>query len=300
MANSQEIKKKGPFDFLEKKIVFQISRVFFWVLCAIGGVAFIISLIFFLFNIIPPIKENVAQPPLPPEVTISLAEIEEMIKPPPPPKIEKPTEVAKPTEEVKPEVKEEKPKPPPDPLQVTLEAYIDTLKSYFPADKFTWTTISEKEPAWRDYWGVVREWRTVVKKPGLDRHLYRVLELYSDKRKKIEIVKELIGIISQVPIDNREKALVAYADLRRKKERERENKIYAIERDTEYKKRMAEAKYAAEKMKKAKNVEKSIRFMGGAFVTIAIVGLFLCFLAIERNTRMLQALLEREKKNERA
>lgn len=295
MAISQEPKKRGPFDFLEKKIVFQISRIFFWVLCAIGGVAFIVSVVLFLYNIIPPIKESVAQPPTPSEVTVSLAEIEKAIAPPPKPKKEKPVEVAKTTEKPREEKPVEKPKPPPDPLQLALEAQIDTLKSYFPSDKFTWTTVYGKVPAWTDYWGVVREWKTVVKVYGLDRHLNRVLELYGDKTKKIEVVKELISIIAQITVEDRANALEAYANLRRRKENEREDKIEDIRREVEYKRRMAEAKYVAEKVKKAKDAEKSLRFIGGSFISIAIIGLFLCFLAIERNTRMLQALLEKEK-----
>jgi len=295
MSDSQDPKKRGPFDFLEKKIVFQISRVFFWILCAIGGVAFIVSVALFLYNIIPPIKESVAQSPTPSEVTISLAEIEKAIAPPPRPKEEKSVEVAKPTEKSKEEEPEEKPKPPLDPLQLALEAKIDTLKSYFPSGKFTWTTVYEKVPAWRDYWGVVREWRTVVKTYGIDGYLNRVLELYTDKTKEIEVVKELISIIAQIPVDNRAKALAVYAERRERRERERADEIAGIKREVEYKRRMAEAKYAVEKVKKAKDAEKSLRFIGGAFISIAIIGLFLCFLAIERNTRILQALLEKEK-----
>jgi hypothetical protein len=297
MANSQEAKKKGPFEFLEKKVVFQISRIFFWILCAIGCVAFIVSLILFLYNIIPPVKESVAQPKLPLEVTISSAEIEKAIAPPKP-KEEKPVEVAKPSEEkeVEPEEEEVKPKPPPpDPLQVSLEAKIDTLKSYFPADKFTWTTVYGKEPAWTDYWGVVREWKTVVKVYGLDRNLNRVLDLYGDKKKKIEIVTELIGVIAQIPVDDRAKALEAYGRIRSRKEDARNDEINRIKREAEYKRSTAEAKYLKVKAEKAVGVGKALRYLGGAFVSIALVGLFLCFLAIERNTRMLQALLEKGK-----
>lgn len=295
MVNSHETKKKGPFDFLEKKIVFQISRIFFWVLCAIAGVAFIVSIVLFLYNAIPPIKKTVAEPALPVEVSISLTEIEKAIVPPPKPKEEKPVEVAKPTEEVKPAEKPKPTPPPPDPLQVALDAQIDTLKSYFPTEKFTWQTIYTKEPTWVDVWGRGRDYITIVKKYGLDRHLNEVLELYDNKQKKIAIVKELTGIIAQIPEENRAKALEAYSLLRTRKEDKRNNEIYRIKREAEQKRFAAESKYRAEQAKKAIGIKNSLRYIGGAFVSIALVGLFLCFLAIERNTRMLQALLDKEK-----
>lgn len=295
MANTQQ-PKKGPFELLEKRIVFVLSRIFFWVLCIIAGVGFVVALILFLYNIIPPIKESVAKPKLPEEVTITLAEIEATITPPPKPKVEKPVEVAQPSETPKPkeEVKPPPPPPPPDPQQLALNAKIDTLKSYFPAEKYTWETVIGQVKVRTDWWGnPVYETRII--KYGLDRHLNNVLKNYKEISKKIDVVKELLGIIPAIAQENRGKALEAYAALRIKRERERKREIEQIENDVESKKRMAEMKYAEAKVKKAKGMAESLKMLGAGFAGIAIIGLFLCFLAIERNTRTLQALLEKEK-----
>jgi hypothetical protein len=48
-----------------------------------------------------------------------------------------------------------------------------------------------------------------------------------------------------------------------------------------------------EQEKKARGARDALRYAGAAFAGIAVIGLFLCFLAIERNTRMLQAMIER-------
>jgi hypothetical protein len=132
-------------------------------------------------------------------------------------------------------------------------------------------------------------------KLGLDRHLNKVLSLYEDKQKKIDVVKELLGIIPPIEVDKRGKALEAYADLRTRREKDRRREIRKIEEEIEYKRQEAEMKYAEAKIKKAKGVGESLRMLGAGFVGVAIIGLFLCFLAIERNTRTLQAILEKEK-----
>lgn len=292
MTNTQPT-KKGPFELLEKRIVFVVSRIFFWVLCIIAGVGFVIAVILFLYNIIPPIKEGVAKPKLPEEVTISLAEIETAITPPPPkPKEEvRPAEVAKAPETPKEEIKPTP--PPPDPQQIALNAKIDTLKSYFPESLYTWATVVGKVKVREDWWGnPIYEDR--ITKFGLDRHLNKVLNFYREMNKKIGVVTELLGIIPKIGVNDRGKALEAYATLRIKRERDRNREIEQIESDVEYKRQMAEAKYAEAKVKKAKGVAESLRMLGAGFVGIAIIGLFLCFLAIERNTRTLQALLEKK------
>lgn len=296
MTNQQT--KKGPFELLEKKIVFVVSRIFFWVLCIIAGVGFVIAVILFLYNIIPPIKEGVAKPKMPPEITVSLADVQEAIKPPPPPapKVEKPPEVAKAPETPKPteEAKPAPPPPPPDPLKLALDAKIDTLKSYFPESLYTWATVRGRVQIRTDYWGnPIYEERII--KLGLDRHLNKVLALYDQMQQKINAVKEILGIIPVIAVNDRGKALEAWADLRTQKEKARRREIRDAEEEYESRQSVAEMKYLQAKAKKAKGLTESLRMLGAGFVGVAIIGLFLCFLAIERNTRTLQALLEKEK-----
>ncbi len=289
----QEIKKKRGIDFLETKFVFRFSRTFFWILVGIGSLAFIGSFIFLVYTLFPPIKEHVAEPGLPPKVTISAAEIERTITPPAKPKEAKPAEVKKPIEVAKPKEKPKPTPPPPDPLQATLEAKIGTLKSYFPADQFTWETVYQKIVVRRDAWGNPVKWEKRVKALGLDRYLGKVLKIYPETQKKIEVVEELIAIMAEMPEEKREKALKSYASLRKKKERERKSEITRIKREVGSKRRRAESKYLSEKFKKFQMRMKALKAFGIAFVSVALLGLFLVFLAIERNTRAVQELIRK-------
>lgn len=285
-------RKKG-FDFLETKVVFTISRFFFWILVGAAGLGFVVSFLILLFSLFPTIKKPIAKPKLPPATTVTLTEIKTVIVPPIKYEKKKPKEVKKHSEKVKPEKKPKPDKPTPDPLQVALYAKIDTLKSYFPADEYTWTTISERVVVARDYWGNPSRWETRIKVYGLDRQLNKVLKLYDEKEAKINVVKELLSIIPQIGVKNRDKALEAYASMRIKKEWERKNQIEEIGNEIEIKRARANAKYLAARVKKTQKRMWSLKTLGVTFVSIAILGIFLVFLAIERNTRALQKLIEK-------
>jgi len=282
----KETNNKRDIDFLERKVVFRISRIISWILLGIGGLGFIVSFFFLLFSLFPPTKERVAKPELPPKVTIDLSEIERVITPPPP-KEKKMAENKVPKEKIKPTP------PPPSPQEVALKAKIDTLASYFPPDKFTWKTVYKKVVIRSDAWGNPVEWGKRVEVWGLDNYLigeYGILKLYPEIEEKIDVVDELIGIISKIPVEKRKKALKAYVSLRKKKERERKREIARIKKYIENQRYKAEIKYLAKKAKKAKTRMKALIAFGVAFVSVAIWGLFLVFLAIERNTRAIQEM----------
>ena len=284
----KETNNKRDIDFLERKVVFRISRIISWILLGIGGLGFIVSFFFLLFSLFPPTKERVAKPELPPKVTIDLSEIERVITPPPP-KEKKMAENKVPKEKIKPTP------PPPSPQEVALKAKIDTLASYFPPDKFTWKTVYEVGISVEDFCNPYKRGRRIrmVKVWGLDNYLIGkdgILKLYPEIEEKIDVVDELIGIISKIPVEKRKKALKAYVSLRKKKERERKREIARIKKYIENQRYKAEIKYLAKKAKKAKTRMKALIAFGVAFVSVAIWGLFLVFLAIERNTRAIQEM----------
>lgn len=291
MNEGQNLKNiKEPFAFIEKKLIFGISRDFFRGLCMLAGLALVLSIVSLIYNIIPPIREKIIQPPLPAEISIDLSEIEKIMIPP----VSTATKI-EPSKAVPIVKKEEKPEV--DTLQITVDAYLDTLKSLFPQEKYTWKSAYRKVAVDWDWWGNPIEYKRIAEIKGIDRYVYSVLELYSDKSKKVDVLKEMIKIIGQVPVDKRGKIIDIYADLRQKKERERQSEIKKIKRKFEEQQYSAESKYLREKRKKETRTKLSLMIFGGAFICIAISGLFLCLLAIERNTRLLQKFIEKEHVN---
>ncbi len=289
-------KSGGPFDFLEKGVVFAISRVFFWILCGSSFVALVAAVVICAANLIPPTKEAVTNPVYPPSVTVSLDEVNAAMAP----RAEtlqtgattrSPTSQGTATGAGQRTTFH-------DTLVPILSAKIDTLKSYFPSKRYSWTASYERVPTGYDRWGVPRQWEQSLSNPGLQRYLDRLLDYFGNNTlKKIDVVSELTGIIAQVPEENRGKALEEYARLRPRKEDSRDQTVSTLSSTTARKRGEAEMRYASAKASKASWVQKSLRVAGVAFVSIALVGLFLCFLAIERNTRMLSALLERNRLN---
>ncbi len=282
---------RDAFDLLEKKVVFRVSRTFFWILCAATGLGFAIAVIVLLVNIIPPAKKNIPDPALPAAATVSLAEVQQAIAPPAatqPGKKSVPTR----TEEETYESEEEFEQPPPDPLELRLNSMIDSLRTYFPEDKYNWQTEYGRRPVARDYWGRVTKTERYVVKYGLSRALDRVLDLYENNAEKIPVVENAIGIIAQIEVDKRGKAFKAYSQLRQRRDKSRQSEIHRLRQQTEMERAEAQANYEMSKTKKAAGAMNALKGIGGAFVAVALIGLFLCFLAIERNTRMLKVVLE--------
>lgn len=278
------------FDLLEKKLVFLVSRIFFWILCAAAGVGFVVAVLLFLYNAIPPVKQKVADVPMPTEVAVSLADVRQAIARPEPESAAK----AKPAP-TRPstETKSAPVQPKPDSLQLALQAKIESLRSYFPADNYAWENQYATRVVRTDWWGNPVQTERYVSKYGVVGRLDRVLSLYDAKVKRMEVVEELLGIISKIAVEERGDALTAYAELRSNMEDSRRRQISDIQSEVAGKRVAAEARFAAEKAKKATGIMFALRFMVGTFAGIALIGLFLCFLAIERNTRALRALLEK-------
>lgn len=272
------------FEFLERKIVFVVSRLFFWILCFFAGLQIIIAVLLFLYNVIPPTKEKVAEPKMPPEVTINLADVKEAMKPP---AVTSKIEIAKPSsEEVKPAIS------PPDPLESALYTEIDKLKTYFPEPLYAWKTIRGRVKVGTDWWGEpIFEERVI--KSGLERHLNKVLSLYDERQKQIDVVKEILSIIPSIDVNERGKALQVWADLRVRRERERREEVSELEDQYKLKLAEAERKYSIAKSNKTKGLVNSLLMLGSGIVGIAIIGLFLSLLAIERNTQILRKIVEK-------
>jgi len=284
---------EGPFDLLEKRFVFLVSRVFFWVLCGAAAVALVAAIVVLLVNLVPAVKQKVEAPSKPAEISLSQADVEQVLAPQPSSKpdsragrAEPPASPSRPAETSKLAV-------PKDTLDPTLKAKIDTLRALFPSDKYAWESVYGSRPAETDFWGRVTSRETYLAKRGLEYTLGRVLSLYEGTAARVKVVEEATAVMSKFDLDRRGAAFDAWATLRRERETARQRELRVLEARYSADRRSAEARFAEEQNKKARGVKDALRYVGAAFAGIALVGLFLCFLAIERNTRMLKAMMEK-------
>ncbi len=284
---------KTPFDLLEKRFVFIVSRIFFWILCGAASLALVAALVVLLVNLVPAAKQKVATPKAPAEVAVTLSDVERALSPEP-----EEVEPEEPGYRASPEARSDKsakakPATPRDTADPMLKAKIDTLKALFPADKYTWESVYGSRPARTDYWGRVTEWERYLVRRGIEYTLSRLLSLYSESPARVKVVEEATAIVAKFDVDRRGDAFQAYAETRREREMNRQQEISQMESEYAMKRASAEVKYASDKTKKASGAKDALRYAAAAFSGIALLGLFLCFLAIERNTRMLQEVLAR-------
>lgn len=290
------------FDQIEQKVVFQVSRTFFWIFVAIAGLSIVAAVLVLTYSIIPPGKEDVVKEQYPAEpkasLEVSLEEIRVAVTPaPPPPKYKEPTpQVTQPTEQPVTKYKE-----PVDSLQLKINALLDSLGTFV---KSGWGITYESYITGYDWFG--RPLYAKRAKRGLRSDLENLLnEYFEPKQEKITRLEFLIDVMQQIGADKREKALSFFIRSTKDKWMDYRNALNgyrnAIDRiESDYNNRLAsaEAEYAYAKLEKAELSNKALMALGSAIVLIALVGLILCFLAIERNTRAVKELLEREKKSE--
>jgi hypothetical protein len=285
--------KRTPFDLLEKEFVFLVSRVFFWILCSAANLALIAAVIVLLVNLVPAVREKVAVPQRPAELSLGQADIERALAPASTPKeTSSETGLAKPAASPTRPAGASKPAAPTDTIDPALRAKIDALKALFPPDKFAWESVYGMR-AETDFWGRVISREPYLVKRGLEYTLGRVLSLYEGTSARVRVVEEATTIISKFAVDKRGEPFEAWASLRRDREMDRQREIRVLESKYAAKRAAAEERFAVEQEKKARGARDALKFAGAAFAGLAVIGLFLCFLAIERNTRMLQAMIER-------
>lgn len=279
------------FDQIEQKLVFRVSRTFFWIFVAIAGLTFVAALFVLLYSFIPPSKKDVVKEQYPNKPTITLEEIQTAITP----KSATPKYEEKNTDVVQSENKEEYTYVETiDSLQLKIDALVDSIGTYV---KSGWGITYENYIIGYDWFG--RPSYGTRTKRGLRSDLIKVLnEYYETKQEKIQTLEFMLNVMKNVPADRRETALRYFIRTTKDKWNEYRSVIDRIDSEYSYNIAIAETEYVREKLEKSELGNKSLLSIGSAIVMIALLGLILCFLAIERNTRSVKELLEREKKAE--
>lgn len=278
-------------DRAERGIIFRVSRFFFWILVVVGGIGFVGSILIFLYTLIPPSKEKVVLDPLPSEPEVTIAEVVAKLVPSEPiaqqtkskPESEQPQKSSEPTAQ------------PSDPLQTKLSKLLDSLETYFPDN---WKPEYGRRPSSYDWFGRATAYETYITKQGLLNYINNILDNYNSKEKKIAIVQKMIELCARLEAEKREKGLRTYIALSRDKMKIFQQEVHRINVENGNKEQMAETQFLSAKVEKNVLNQKAAIGIGGTFVSIALLGLVLCFLAIERNTRALRDLIGKDRNNE--
>lgn len=286
------------FDKIEQKFVFTLSRGFFWIFIIISSITIITGIFVFLYSIIPPGKKHIIKADYPEKPTLSYEEIIAEIKPPEITKQE-PTESQSYTEYTETEsghISEEHVVTK-NPLEIKYENLIDSLGSLIKTD---WAATYESYIAGYDWFG--RPIYTTQQRRGIKSDLIRLLESnYPELEDKVKLLENLISIIEKIEQQQRVKAIKYAIKSLNNKWKTYHQTINQIENEYNRELMEAEAEYNNKVAEKKALSMYSLTSVGGAIVIIALVGLILNSLAIERNTRAIKELIQsqrEETKNE--
>jgi hypothetical protein len=273
------------FDKFENKFVFKISRTFFWIFTAIAILTVIISIFSLLYSIIPPGKDNVTMKTLPPEpITVPYEDVLNEINPP-----SSLTGIVQPNTQ---NVQQQNYSKPIQKIKSETDIILDSLGAFFPG---IWEGIYQNYPARHDFFGRITPPQRILVRQGLKNIVQYTLNRIKGDPSKIEILKNMTAIIPKFESSKRERALYIYLNILRNKWSEYNNQVGQIKYEYDKQLSQAEANYLNAKSDKEELESKAIKGLGAGIVLIAILGLVLSFLAIERNTRAIRELIEKEK-----
>lgn len=276
---------------LEKKFVFKFSWAYFWVLVAISILGITISTLFILYGISPTIKGSAPKFKPPKEVRITLADVENALKPPeekPSVPVKEPEKKGFPAEK-KPAVKKESPE------EIKLREKWERVKALFPEPQYRWES-TYKRVCTSYGWGTCYQSETRIDKRGIKDTINDTLKPYKSPAEKIGVLNEMIEIFKAFPEETRTDPLSAYSRLRREREKEREAKIHEVQSAID--KKISENERNYDKAKARKTIAEKIGLSGFLLsaATIAFLGLSLVLLSIERTLKDIKNTLERDER----
>jgi hypothetical protein len=272
-------------DKLENNLVFNFSRIFFWLIALLVIIATIISIGALIYSFVPPQKENIpflVEPKLP---IISYDKIKTQLIPQPSynEKIEK----------TKKEVTNKNIAN--DDMQVNeVKILMDSLGQYFPN---SWDGIYNNKPSAKDYYGNGIDYKKILVRSGLKNEVENFIK-GADDSIKIHVIKNILGIIPNFEGDKREKALRLFFNICLETWTNYTNDVGRIIKENKEIELQKDKKFRNDLADKANLKTQALIAIGSGIILFGMLGLYLSFLSIERNTRILKNYLDKEKKNE--
>lgn len=262
----KKMQQVSELDKIERKLVFRVSRGFFWIYVTLACLAFIGAIIVLVYSVIPASERDVLKGEYPPKPQITQEEIILSLS--------------------------TKPK--------SQDQQVNQYNSY-EGEQQTNQNYDNQEPIQIDVKKerinlLLDSLRTFIPSYGTRYDFERVLGKYfKTDQEKISTLDFIISLIQRVEEDKRDMALRYFITSVYDKWEPYMNARRNI--DSNYDMEIIQAKNEYEKTRanKEKSLMISFYIMGGALIIIALVGLILSFLAIERNTRAVKELLEQQK-----
>ncbi len=276
--------KKNSFynyDKFEKKFVFKMSRTIFLLMSFLAIISITISIFMFIYSITPTIKKTVLKEEYPKSPIVSYDEIDNQInsltqKLQSNQKIQFPEDQKK----IKTTIAQIK--------KTQLDDLLDSLKAYFST---SWEDAYNTIPLERDYFGRITESRKILLKQGLKNKLDTILIYCQEDSAKVRVVKNILAIIKKFQIEKRELAFTVYLSIMKNKLDNYDNAKREIDDKYSEQITLTETKYFQSKIEKDLLESRSITIFGAGIISLALIGLNLSFLAIERNTRSIKELI---------
>jgi hypothetical protein len=306
---TRPIKDVGDF---EQRFVFRITRGLPLLWAGLATLVLAGAALGFVYSFAPVIKARAPEPSQPPpEVSILPAEVQALLaaRTPPPASPPAPTSTRPAAFQGTPRTT--------DPAAVQIAQEIHRFRTWAEGRKLAWADRRERYCNY-SYFGNCYDWRTRVAERGVGPFVIGVLDRYnSDSRqadvevatpqgsegyrvnpsnsaKKIEVLGELI-VVAEASAQGRERPTVeAWAELRQQREADREYAIAAEETRIQQAIAEIEMTYAAKQAERLGLRLSAMKAIGAAIGALFMAGLILIIVAIERNTRTLQALLARQ------
>lgn len=289
----------SQLDRLEESYIFRVTRAVPTGLIGIATAALAIALLAVLYSLVPPRPVREPAPAVtPPEVRLTLAEVQQYIAPASAPAVG--TTVTVPTTQTTTAV------PTVDSAWLRLASQVHAIRRLFPESTYSWNDqyetyctseffgtcygTAQRQTAWGVSSAVMQavnlynsgdqeEWVTA---PGTGQG-YRLN--VTDAPKKLAALTELQTMLRATPVGQRRDVLGGWTSLRREREQQRlaqigsENERVASERAAEFARHQG-AVAARRGIRGA-----AMMIIGGSVMAVWMLGLTLALLAIERNTR---------------
>jgi hypothetical protein len=310
----------------ERSFIFRVARGLPLVCAAAAMLVFIAATIGFAYSYLPVLKGRAPEKDLapvaspdPPKVALALEDVLASMVPPPAPASPRPVAVAAtipPTSEA--------PKPPPSAAAVEIAELFHSVFGWAAARRVPWIDTRETYCA-QSFQGTCYQTATRTVQ-GLGMFLTRVLARYNNgvieesvalkdgaeyrinstnAADKIAVLTELTSFLGQIEAGQERRIIDGWARLREEREgdrlrvidAERDRVQYAmLQIETDYAAKLLgiEADYAAKRDRRADIRTRSVHGFGMTVVALFIASLILVIVAIERNTRTLHRVMQRD------
>jgi hypothetical protein len=201
---------------------------------------------------------------------------------------------------------------PPSADAVAIAEGIHEFRQWATERKLAWVDRTERYCRQQNYWGTCTQWATRTVERGAGTFLLNVLADYnhgpreevvelgeaaayrvnsSNAPEKRLVLGELNGMTAAIPTGEEWPMVDAWAALRRQLEQARHLAIVQEQERVARLEAENEAAYFAKQQSRTELRESSTRAFLSALAALFVAGLLLIIIAIERNTRTLQALL---------